>query len=252
MIRLFMAPTLTFPLLLPLLALISSAVCQSSYRYDYTLQIPILPGNPPQMTEVPTTFKGPDGKMTTSTAFKWIKSDASFFTVIPTVTTTNGKAVPTTKTAYAEIVTPTATANGKPAGGATLVIAPVIGEALKKTYEQAGSGCGLKKRQACLLLKDGVEAELVDILKHYAVQLTKAAASEEVLNAALALGLIKLSLDAAKKVAKTKGANYDAIGNQLNYPAPDETNKCPVNDKQLSCTDDKCKGKDKKCTEVRF
>lgn len=91
----------------------------------------------------------------------------------------------------------------------------------------------------------------MDILKHYAVQLTKAAASEEVLNAALALGLIKLSLDAAKKVAKTKGANYDAIGNQLNYPGPDETNKCPVNDKQLSCTDDKCKGKDKKCTEVR-
>lgn len=204
----------------------------------------------PQMTQVPTTFKGPDGKMTTSTAFKWIKSDASYFTAMPTITTANGKPMSTTKTAYAEIITPTATANGKPTEDKTLVIAPVIGEALKKTYEQAGSGCLAGKRQACLLLGEGVEAELVDILKHYAIQLTKVAATDEVIGGAAALVLIKGSLDAARNITKTKGANYDSIGSQLSYPVSTETKNCPTT--ELTCDDVKCNGKDKKCTEVRY
>lgn len=244
-----MASTFDASFLILLLILISPGLSQVTYSYDYTLQVPIM-RTVPQMTEIRTTFKGLDGKMTTSTALKWIKSDASYFTAIPTATTVNGKPVSTTKTAYAEIITPTATASGKPTGDKTLVIAPVIGEALKKTYEQAGSGCLAGKRQACLLLKDGIEAELVDILKHYAVQLTKAALTDEVISAAAALVIIKGSLDAAKNVARTKGSNYNSISNQLSYPVPTETKKCPTT--ELSCNDSKCNGKDKKCTEVGY
>jgi len=244
-----MASTFDASFLILLLILISPGLSQVTYSYDYTLQVPIM-RTVPQMTEIRTTFKGLDGKMTTSTALKWIKSDASYFTAIPTATTLNGKPVSTTKTAYAEIITPTATASGKPTGDKTLVIAPVIGEALKKTYEQAGSGCLAGKRQACLLLKDGIEAELVDILKHYAVQLTKAALTDEVISAAAALVIIKGSLDAAKNIARTKGSNYNSISNQLSYPVPTETKKCPTT--ELSCDDSKCNGKDKKCTEVGY